>query len=47
MFNYNDAKLIAHFAWMLEKTVNPKIITDVEYDYIRKEIRAIADLSEP
>ena len=47
MFDYNDAKLIAHFAWMLEKAVNPKIITDVEYDYIRRHVREIAELSEP
>ena len=47
MFDYNDAKLIAHFAWMLEKAVNPKIITDVEYDYIRRHVRAISELSEP
>jgi hypothetical protein len=47
MFDYNDSKLIAHFAWMLEKAVNPKIITDVEYDYINRQIRAIVDLSEP
>jgi len=47
MFDYNDAKLIAHFAWMLEKTVNPKIITDIEYDYIRSNVRAISELSEP
>ena len=47
MLDNNDAKLIAHFAWMLEKTVNPKIITDIEYDYIRSNVRAISELSEP
>ena len=47
MFDYNDAKLIAQFAWMFEKAVNPKIITNVEYDYIRQHVRVIADLSDP
>jgi hypothetical protein len=47
LFNCNDPKLIAHFAWMLEEVINPKIIIDVEYDYISRQIRTITDLSEP